>query len=359
MSRRLTPRRLTVAFVALAVALGATATWSYYKLAGTGETIMEAANKYIETLPTDQRAKGVLAYDDKQRIEWHFIPKPDPPGAGFREGIKVGDMRPEQRKAAHTLLKAALSEAGYSKATQIMALEGLLNELEKSKTGNRMVRDTERYFFTIYGNPAPDSKWALSVEGHHLSLNFVVDKGHVAATTPSAFGANPAIVKSDNIPSIKPGMRVLAKEETLAIQLVESLTADQKKEATIAEKPPSEVHNAGAPQPATDLPKGIAAGKLTGEQRSVLRSIVEEYANSFPPDVAKERMEAIRAGGTDEIRFGWAGSIKEGEGRYYSIQGPTFQIEFINVQPDSAGNPANHIHSVWRDMRGDFAIPLK
>ena len=48
-----------------------------------------------------------------------------------------------------------------------------------------------------------------------------------------------------------------------------------------------------------------------------------------------------------------------GEGRYYCIQGPSFQIEFVNVQPDSAGNPANHIHSVWRDLRGDFAIPLK
>ena len=102
-------------------------------------------------------------------------------------------MNPEQRKAAHALLKAALSEAGYSKATQIMLLEGLLNELEKSK-GGKNIRDTERYFFTIYGTPNPEGKWGLSVEGHHLSLNFVVDKGHVVSTTPSAFGANPAIV---------------------------------------------------------------------------------------------------------------------------------------------------------------------
>jgi hypothetical protein len=240
-----------------------------------------------------------------------------------------------------------------------MALEGLLNELEKSKTGNRMVRDTDRYFVTIYGSPTPEGKWGLSVEGHHLSLNFVVDKSHVVATTPSAFGANPAIVKSDNVPSIKLGTRVLAKEESLALDLVASLTADQKKEATIADKPPSEVRAAGAPQPASDAAKGISADKLTGEQKGILRSLVEEYANSFPQDVAQARMEAVRSGGVENIRFGWAGSTKEGEGRYYCVQGPNFQIEFINVQPDSAGNPANHIHSVWRDMRGDFAIPLK
>jgi hypothetical protein len=31
----------------------------------------------------------------------------------------------------------------------------------------------------------------------------------------------------------------------------------------------------------------------------------------------------------------------------------------VNVQPDAAGNPANHIHALWRDLRGDFDLPLK
>jgi hypothetical protein len=34
-------------------------------------------------------------------------------------------------------------------------------------------------------------------------------------------------------------------------------------------------------------------------------------------------------------------------------------IELVNTQADSAGNPANHIHSVWRDMAGDFALSIK
>ena len=37
----------------------------------------------------------------------------------------------------------------------------------------------------------------------------------------------------------------------------------------------------------------------------------------------------------------------------YRVQGPTFLIEFNNTQ-----NNANHIHSVWRNMLGDFGIPL-
>jgi Protein of unknown function (DUF3500) len=346
--------RLPLVLAALAVALTATAAFSYFKLAVTGESMAEAATKFLATLSTDQRAKAAIAYDDKQRTDWHFIPKPD----GAREGLRVRDMDPEQRKAAHALLKTALSEAGYTKATKIMELEGLLNELEKSK-GGKQIRDTERYFFTVYGAPTPEAKWAFSVEGHHLSLNFVVEKGRVASTTPSAFGANPAIVMNENVPSIRKGTRVLAKEETLGIDLYNSLTADQKKEAVIADKLPGEVRAAGAPQPATDAPKGILAEKLSGQQRGILQSLIDEYANSFPPDVAKDRLEAVKKDGPDKIYFGWSGSEKQGQGRYYCVQGPSFQIEFINVQPDSAGNPANHIHSVWRDMRGDFAIPLK
>lgn len=345
--------RLLASLAALLVVAGTTAAWSFFKLAVSGETMSESAAKFLGTLSGDQRAKAALAYDDKQRTDWHFIPKPD----GAREGIRLRDMNTEQRQAAHALLKAALSEAGYGKATQIMALEGLLHELERAK-GGKQIRDTERYFFTVYGTPGNEGKWGLSIEGHHLSLNFVVEKGQVVSSTPSAFAANPAIVKSEGIAAIKKGTRVLAKEETLAIELVDSLTPDQKKEATIADKPLGEVRAAGEPQPAGDAPKGLVAEKLDGKQRGILQSLIDEYANSFPPDVAKNRLAAAQADGPAKTYFAWAGSTKEGEGRYYCIQGPSFQIEFVNVQPDSAGNPANHIHSVWRDMRGDFAVPV-
>ena len=347
-------RHLWAIAAALSVVFASGGAWAVFKLAASGETMSEAASKFLDTFSGEQRAKVALAYDDKQRTDWHFIPKPD----GAREGLRVRDMNPEQRKAAHELLKAALSEVGYSKATQIMGLEQLLHELEKSK-GGKNVRDTERYFFTVYGKPASDSKWAFSVEGHHLSLNFVVDKGQVVSTTPAAFGANPAIVKSDNVPSIKKGTRVLAKEETLALDLVASLSDEQKKEAVIAQKPPGEVRAAGEAQAAHDAPKGIVAEKLTGQQRGILQSLIDEYGKSYPPDVAQKRLEAVKADGPAKTYFAWAGSSKEGEGRYYCIQGPSFQIEFVNVQPDSAGNPANHIHSVWRDLRGDFALPAK
>jgi hypothetical protein len=221
------------------------------------------------------------------------------------------------------------------------------------------LRDPERYYFTIYGAPAGHEPWGLSIEGHHLSLNFVVEKGNVISSTPTALCTNPALVMNEAIPSIKKGTRVLAKEETLAFELLASLTDKQRAEAIIADKAPEEIRAAGEPQPPQDGPAGIPAENLTGQQRSTLQSLIEEYANNLPADVAKERMEAIEKAGIGKACFAWAGADKPGVGHYYRIQGPTFLIELVNVQPDAAGNPANHVHSIWRDMRGDFGVPLK
>ncbi|MDX1947291.1 MAG: DUF3500 domain-containing protein [Pirellulaceae bacterium] len=345
-------KRVISLVLMLVIALSATAAWSYYKLAGSGEAMADAAGKFLGTLSPDQRAKAELAYDVPQRTDWHFIPKPT------RKGVQIREMTPDQRTAALALLKTTLSEVGYGKATKIMELENLLKELEKNKVGGN-IRDPERYFFTVFGKPTAEGKWGLSIEGHHLSLNFVVDKGHVVSSTPTVFATNPAVVMDDYHPAAKKGTRVLAKEETLAFDLLASLTADQRKVAIIAEKAPEEVRNAGQPQPPTDAPVGLAANKLRDKQQAILRALIDEYAGCLPADVAKERLEAIEKAGIGEVHFAWAGADKPGIGHYYRLQGPTFLIEFVNVQPDAAGNPANHIHSIWRDMAGDFAIAIK
>ncbi len=347
-------RRFVAPLLAACLLLTATAAWSYYKLALTGENMGEAAEKFLASLTAEQRAKAALPYADERRSAWHFIPLE---GAREREGLKIREMTPDQRTAAHALLKSALSEVGYGKATKIMELESLLAELQKGKSGP--IRDSERYYFVVYGPPTSDGRWGLSIEGHHLSLNFVVDKGQVISSTPTALCANPAVVMNENVPSIKKGTRVLAKEETLAFELLASLTADQKKEAIIAETAPREVRAAGEKQPPTDAPAGLAAEKLTGQQRSVLVSLIDEYASAMPVEVAKQRRAAIDQQGIGQVHFAWAGSQKPGVGHYYRVQGPSFLIEFVNTQPDSAGNPANHIHSVWRDMQGDFALAIK
>jgi hypothetical protein len=324
--------------------------WKAYK-ANVATDMSTAAEKFLASLDEKQRAQATMEYDAPKRVNWHFIPLAE------RKGLQIKHMDAAQRKAAHALLSASLSEIGYGKATKIMALEGLLKELEKAKTGTPL-RDTERYYFTVFGKPAANGKWGLSIEGHHMSLNFVVDKNQVVSSTPAVFCTNPAIVKEGAV-GIETGTRVLEKEETIAFELIKSLTDEQKKVAIIDATAPKEVRAAGEAQPPQEKPAGIAAEKLEGAQKKLLRQLVEVYLKNHPEEVVGQRLDEIESAGWDKLHFAWAGALEPGVGHYYRIQGPTFLVELVNVQPDAAGNPANHVHSIWRDVRGDFAVPVK
>ena len=88
-----------------------------------------------------------------------------------------------------------------------------------------------------------------------------------------------------------------------------------------------------------------------------MRAFAYGFADRMPDEVAQFEMDRVEKAGTDQIHFAFAQETeKRGKPYTYRVQGPTFVIEFLNVQPDSAGNPANHIHSAWRNLQGDFGL---
>lgn len=316
-----------------------------------GDTTAVAAQTFLKTLNAEQLKIAQLPYAAPERVDWHFIPKPT------RKGMQVKLMTPAQREASFLLLRSVVSQLGYTKATTIMSMEKLLYELEGGKGAN--IRDPERYFFTVFGDPAGTERWGLSIEGHHMSLNYVLQGDQVISSTPQVFAANPATIKTKNASGFEVGARILAREEQLAFDLVNSLTTDQKVSAIFDKTAPKEVRNAGVAQPPTDAAIGIPAAKLNEGQKKVLRSLLEEYCAAMPDHVAAARLKELDAAGFDNLHFAWAGATEPGSGHYYRVQGPSCLVEFVNTQPDAAGNIANHIHCYWRDIRGDFALPAK
>ena len=150
---------------------------------------------------------------------------------------------------------------------------------------------------------------------------------------------------------------MLRLEEELAFKLVNSLTDDQRAKAIIAEEAPKEIRFAGEPQPKVGEPEGIPQADLNADQQAALKELVEVYVGAVADQVAEQRRELIEQQGWEDVHFAWAGATKPGIGHYYRIRGDGFLIEFVNTQADPAGNPANHIHSVWRDVTGDFDLP--
>jgi hypothetical protein len=341
--------RILLGWLALALVV-AGAGWMKL-FVGTGAEMTASAQKFLASLTPAQQAQATVKYDDPARLKWHFIP------LAQRKGVQIKEMNSEQRQLALKLMQAGLSQIGYGKATTIMSLEAILRELEKDRKGGN-IRDPERYYFTIFNTPQAKGEWGWSVEGHHLSLNFAVRDGQVSAHTPWFMGANPATVMTTIEDSPKKGTRVLAQEEELAFTLFNSLSPEQRKTALLDEKAPTEIRGAGEPQGAKYSPDGVAAKDMSEDQVKTLWSLVEAYLTNMPKEIADARREEIKQAGIEKVYFAWSGASKPGVGHYYRVQGPTFLIEFVNTQPDASGNPANHIHSLWRNLKGDFAIAL-
>ena len=108
--------------------------------------------------------------------------------------------------------------------------------------------------------------------------------------------------------------------------------------------------------PKVGEPKGLAVSKMTAKQRGILQRLLQAYASRMSPDVAEAEMAEVHKAGLEQIHFAYSGGVEPGQQHTYRVQGPTFVIEFLNVQDDSAHNKANHIHSAWRNIKGDFGL---
>jgi hypothetical protein len=265
-------------------------------------------------------------------------------------------MTPAQRELAGELLKTGLCQRGYMTVTQIMDLENVLRDLEAAQRaaapagrgrgrGEAMVRDPERYFFSVFGTPSPNGAWGWRVEGHHVSLHFTVVDGSVIAGAPAFFGVNPAEVRAGP----KTGLRILAAYEDTARALLMSLDPPRRATALIDGRAPGDILTMNQLPIAPLAPAGLMAGDMTAAQRDLLLAVITTYTGAMTDDVANDRLQKLRGAGVEKIGFVWAGQIERGQPHYYRIQGPTFLIEYDNTQ-----NDANHIHSVWRDFDGDF-----
>jgi hypothetical protein len=298
----------------------------------------ETAKAFLSALTPEQAKTAMFPFDSEERFNWHFIPRE-------RKGLPLKDMTPQQKHLAHALLAAGLSQRGYIKATQIMSLEDILRILEKD-SGAR--RNPEGYYFSIFGEPSSTGVWGYRVEGHHFATNFTIVNGKVTGS-PNFYGTNPAEVKDGP----RKGLRVLGAEEDAGRELLMALTPEQKKVAVLTRDAYKDIIT-GASRKASleNQPSGLSAAKMNQKQRALLQAVIDEYIYNMPEQVAQGRQELVKKAGNN-IQFAWAGVEERGGPHYYRVVSPDFIIEYDNTQ-----NNANHVHSVWRDINGDFGQDL-
>jgi Protein of unknown function (DUF3500) len=312
----------------------------------TAGRMASAAMDFLASLNEQQRHVASLPFGDDRRYVWDYRPIESTP----RNGLRLINMSSDQQRNALALLDIGLSTSGADTVRKIMELEVPL--LIQEKIEGRVtpfVRHPEQYAVCIFGDPSGRLPWAWHIGGHHVGLHFTVIDGDRLASLPLFFGANPAEVRHG--PTA--GQRTLPREEDLARALVRGLPSDQKRVAVVSQTAFPDiltdcyrVANAYAP------PRGLAWSAMSADTRDQLSRLVRHYVERTNEELSAPYWRKVSSE-FDAVTFAWAGSEEPGQGHYYAIKAPSWLIEYDNTQ-----NGANHIHSVLRDISGDWGDDL-
>jgi hypothetical protein len=305
--------------------------------------ITERALSWWQSLDSEQRRKVLSPFDSPDAREWTYLPGPRP-------GLALADMNERQRLLAMKVLESGLSSTGADSARSIMALESTLREIEQGEGDSAAEgRDPQYYWFRLLGMPDDFTPWAVHVGGHHLCLHFTMSENHVAGT-PQFFGANPAVVPSGP----QAGLQTLPQEEKLARELMASLATDQRRQAIVSEQAPADI--ATRRDPVADIgliPRGLRYDDLDLGQQRQFQRLIRHYLGRLRHDLASTAWRALVDEGLSEVSFAWAGSVEPRSPHYYAVAGQSFLLEYDCVQ-----DGANHVHTVWRDVRSDWGIDV-
>jgi hypothetical protein len=302
-------------------------------------TMTTLAADFFDTLSETQREQAGWPFDDRERFNWHYVPRE-------RAGLPIEKMAAASKAALHELLRYALSETGYRKAVDVMSLEEPLGLIENHQ---RFYRHPENYSVTVFGTPGR-LPWGWRIEGHHLSLNFTAVTEELFGVTPTFFGANPACVP-DGYPMA--GHRTLGRETDLSYRLIRSLGEAERERAIIASTSLGNIITEPGRQDALREQQGLPLTAMDEGLRDLALELVAIYAGNLRGDLAETELARIREAGVDRFHFAWGGPLEDGHANYWRLHGPITLIEYDNTQ-----NNANHIHSVWHDLTNNWGRDL-
>ncbi len=349
----------------------------------------DEAARLIDSLDDGQRSIALWPFpaDDERRL-WFYTPTD-------HGGLTLAAMTAPQHRLVFRLVASGLSTAGYVTASTIIGLENVLDQLEGFTVSFERPRgrDPLLYFVRLFGTPSPTGTWSWRLGGHHVSLNFTIIDGVLSGSTPLFLGADPA-----SAPLLGPHpLRPLAGVEDLARELTRSLSVEQRGVAVVTPRAPTDLVGGNRPSLAegdgpmplpliwrrrfegemgdvlqhaqeqldaatgvgpadleamsfTRRPKGLPARAMDGGQCEMLDALLRLYVDRLPDDVADDEAAKFAGAALDEVHLLWAGGLESGQPHYYRLHGPTILVEY-----DNSARGANHVHTVWRDPRGDFA----
>ncbi|MFG1908266.1 DUF3500 domain-containing protein [Kribbella sp. NPDC048928] len=310
------------------------------------EQTRDAVLDLLASLSPAQLAKIRAPFDTPDHKEWTYLP-------GDRPGLQLSELTPAQQLLAKRIVELGCSERGAADSWAVLDAEVILRGIPALPESGHWEGSVlgERFFLRVLGDPSGTGPWAWRLNGHHLALHVMVVDGAIAFT-PQFIGSNPAEV----LTGPETGRRFLAAEQDLGFQLLHALEPGQLEVAHVSQDAPDDLLTRHDPvADASLLHRGLPYGDMNEDQRQILSLLIGQYVGRAAGPIGLQTWQDITAQGIEQLTFAWAGETQPGVGHrhYYSVAGPTFLAEYDNTQDN-----ANHIHSVWRDLRNDWGTDL-
>ena len=183
--------------------------------------IQQAAESFLNDLSPSQLQRTTFDINDEEWRKWCNVDN----GIYDRQGVSLKEMTEIQKKDAFQLIQESLSAKGLQLSKDIMKTDQTLKELNNGS----LDYDEELYFFTVLGEPSSTEPWGWQLDGHHLVINYFI-LGDQIVMSPVFMGGEPIITTSGKYK----GNTLFQDEQNLGLSLMQSLSQEQQKEATIS-----------------------------------------------------------------------------------------------------------------------------
>ncbi|KAJ4264516.1 hypothetical protein NW762_005718 [Fusarium torreyae] len=326
------------------------------------DDIVEAAKRALSKMDSKQRDRSIYHIDSPEWRTWT-----NPEFLLNDKGVRLDEVTEELQSAILQVLQASLSPEGYNKAVSAMRINGFLGELVEAPA----IMNEFSYNFVLFGaEPSTTAAWGFSFYGHHLCLNAFFYKNQMVLS-PWFAGAEPNLIDDGK----HQRTRILQREETLGLQLMQSLSPETQARAQVYKKMKDPAmpharwnhddqrHLCGAYRDNRVVPyEGVLVSELSKEQQDIAASILEEYLLYLPQKARTIRLAECKRW-FHETYFCWIGGFEDADPFYYRIQSPVIIVEFDHHSGVFLTNqePAKfHVHTLLRTPNaGDYGMALR
>ncbi len=255
-------------------------------------------------------------------------------------------MTDEQRSRALALVRESMSASGFTLARDVMKL----NEHVRELTGRSEAYGEWYYWLSIYGTPSATEPWGWQIDGHHLIINCFV-LGDQIVLTPNFMGSEPVLAESGKYA----GTAVFQEEEAKGFALMNALSPEQQKAATLGMDLPFDVYATAFRDNMVMKYEGLRHDELDKGQRGSLVELIRLYTGRIRPGHAEirfdEAMDRI-----DDTWFAWIGPCDTESAFYYRVHSPVVLIEFDHqsgIVYENDHHTRDHIHTLVRTPNGN------